>query len=1045
MQHSRLLSLLVFVSFIPLFAQAPTATIDGRVLDPSKAVLEGARVDATNIDTNLKYTTQTNSAGLFTLVNLPPGTYRLEVSKIGFRTIVKPDIVVHVQDVIALNFDLPLGSVLESVTVEGGAPLVNTEDASVSTVVDRNFAENLPMNGRSFQTLIQLTPGVVLTQSTASDNGQFSVNGQRTTSNYWMVDGVSGNIGVSGFVGGAGLAGAVGSFSAQGGTNSLVSIDAMQEFRIQTSTYAPEFGRTPGAQISILTRSGTNQFHGTAFDYFRNDVLDANDWFADSANLPKAKERQNDFGGTFGGPLIPNRTFFFLSYEGLRLSLPETALTTVPDLAARASASGDLQPYLNSYPLPNGADIGGGVAEFNASFSNRSTLNAYSLRIDHRLGESLTLFGRYNYSPSQNEQRGDDRALNTVQNTKFTTQTFTLGATWLLSSAVTNDLRFNYSKTDADSYDFQDNFGGAVPLPSLPLPSPFTAQTSQFNMNIFSLTNGGQIVGRNGQNTQRQLNLVDGVSVQKDAHSLKFGIDFRRLSPIVNPAQYGQSALFDDVPSAETGTLDLSFLTSEKKETVLFRNLGVYAQDTWRLGPRFTLTYGVRWDVDFSPSSINGPSFPAVTNANDLANLALAPSGTAPFQTRSGNVAPRLGMAYHLRQDPNWQAVLRGGIGVFFDLATSETGNLIANSGYPFGTFAINFGGSFPLDPATAAPPPIVPPDAQNGQLVGFDPQLRLPYTLQWNVALEQSLGRKQVLSASYIGSSGRRLLQSTQIASPNPNLALALLVSNSASSNYNALQVKFERRLSRGLQALASYAWSHSIDDGSTGSYGNAGNTGVPGLNQAVNRGPSDFDIRNAFSAGVTYELPAIGAGRFTRVLLKGWSVENVIQAHSALPLNVFDGEFFELFNATALVRPDIVPGEPFYLRGRQYPGNLALNRAAFASPPTDANGNPLRQGNLGRNVLTGFGLTQWDFALHRDFEIHESIKLQFRAEMFNILNHPNFAPPVANLRRANFGLSTQMLGQYLGSGTVGFGGFSPLYQIGGPRSIQFALKLSF
>ena len=204
------------------------------------------------------------------------------------------------------------------------------ESAAVSTVVDRQFAENLPLNGRSFQTLIQLTPGVVLTTSSYASDGQFSVNGQRADSNYWMVDGVSANIGVSSSSAATDtLSGSLGGFSAQGGTNSLVSVDAMQEFRIQTSTFAPEFGRTPGGQISIVTRSGTNQFHGTAFDYFRNDVLDANNWFNGTSTtppLPKAEERQNDFGGTFGGPIIKDRTFFFFSYEGLRLRLPQTAL-----------------------------------------------------------------------------------------------------------------------------------------------------------------------------------------------------------------------------------------------------------------------------------------------------------------------------------------------------------------------------------------------------------------------------------------------------------------------------------------------------------------------------------------------------------------------------------------------------------------------------------------------------------------------------------------------------------------------------------------------
>ena len=234
--------------------------------------------------------------------------------------------------------------------------MINTTDGSVSTVVDQTFVKNMPLNGRSFQTLINLSPGVVAIPSNPENGGQFSVNGQRGSSNYWMVDGVSANVGIgvttSGSGTGNGLGGALGSFSVLGGTNSLVSVDSMEEFRIQTSTYAPEFGRTPGGQISIVTRSGTNQFHGTIFDYFRNDILDANNWFNTSITppLPKAKERQNDFGGTVGGPILKNRTFFFFSYEGLRLRLPQTALATVPDIAARQSAVPVMQPFLNAFP-----------------------------------------------------------------------------------------------------------------------------------------------------------------------------------------------------------------------------------------------------------------------------------------------------------------------------------------------------------------------------------------------------------------------------------------------------------------------------------------------------------------------------------------------------------------------------------------------------------------------------------------------------------------------------------------------------------------------
>jgi hypothetical protein len=343
------------------------------------------------------------------------------------------------------------------------------------------------------------------------------------------------------------------------------------------------------------------------------------------------------------------------------------------------------------------------------------------------------------------------------------------------------------------------------------------------------------------------------------------------------------------------------------------------------------------------------------------------------------------------------------------------------------------------------APPPISS-NLTSQIFTAFDPHLRLPYTLQWNVALEQNLGGQQTVSASYIGSSGRRLLQTAFVFGPNINLCCAELVTNEATSNYNALQVQFRRRLASGIQALVSYTWSHSIDTASAGSsFGNLSNALVPGLNPNVNRGSSDFDVRNAFSGGITYDIPATKTNTLANAVLQGWSVENIIQVRSAPPVDIYNGNLGQIITSNTNVRPDLVPGQPLYLFGSRSPGGKALNPAAFTNPPLDPNtGIPLRQGNLGRNALRGFGASQWDFAVHRDFPIHESLRLQFRAEMFNVLNHPNFAQPVRDISKAQFGLSTETLAQSLGA-NVGNGGFLALYQLGGPRSVQLALKLTF
>ena len=1066
-----LLSACALTLALPLLAQSPNGVLNGLVVDPSNQVIVGADIICVNDVTGVQYAAKTNGEGIYVLPSLPPGPYRLQVSKVGFKTLIKPDIILNVQDALAINFTLPVGALSETVTVEGGAPLVNTESAAVSTVVDRQFAENLPMNGRSFQTLIQLTPGVVLTTSNPSDSGQFSVNGQRASSNYWMVDGVSANIGVGVNLStspGNGLSGSLGSFSALGGTNSLVSVDALQEFRIQTSTYAPEFGRAPGGQISIVTRSGTNRFHGTLFDYFRNDVLDSSSWFNGYTNDPplkKAEERQNDFGGTFSGPLLKNRTFFFFSYEGLRLRLPQTALTTVPDTAARQDAVAALQPFLAAYPLPNGPDnVGTGIAQFRASYSNPGTLDAYSIRIDHKLTNKVSLFGRYNYSPSDFDQRGITSSLSTVSLVGIGTQTATIGTTWMLSPTLSNDLRFNYSRTSA-SRDYEtDNFGGAVPMATLPFPTPFTADNAQLYFNISSLVQGFLHEGRVQSGLQRQVNVLDNLSIAKGSHTLRFGIDYRRLSPVNAPYSYLQGAFLNNVTAAENGQFRAAVVSSSQDTTLLFQNLGVYAQDSWNVVPRLTLTYGVRWDVDFVPRSIEGPTLSAVTgfNLQDLSNLALAPVGTPAYKTTYGNLAPRVGAAYQLRKNPYWQSVLRGGFGLFYDLASSEMGNQISAQYYPFGSTAVFIGGTLPLDPAMASPPPVTPPNATNGGILSaVDPHLRLPYTLEWNVALEQAFGNQQAFTASYVGAAGRRLLQSGFLSSPNPNFGETQLLANAGTSDYDALQLQFHRRFSQGLQAFASYTWAHSIDTASAGSNFISANILVPGIGPNANRGPSDFDIRNAFSVGATYDIPSPKIGGIGNAVLRGWSLQNVVQGRSASPVDISDVGFFE-FNSgsNADVRPDLVPQQPLYVSGSQCsvvfgalcPGGKGFNPAAFTDPPIDpVTGNPVRQGNTPRNFLRGFGAIQWDLAVHRDFPIHELVKLQFRAEFFNVLNHPNFGQPNGQYLSpvfggpAGFGLSTETLAQSLNGDNLGAGAFNPLYQIGGPRSVQLALKLMF
>jgi len=455
-----------------------------------------------------------------------------------------------------------------------------------------------------------------------------------------------------------------------------------------------------------------------------------------------------------------------------------------------------------------------------------------------------------------------------------------------------------------------------------------------------------------------------------------------------------------DVPSATNGNLLLSAVVSNRSATFLFRNLGLYAQDTWRIIPRLTLTYGLRWEVDAAPKTLSGPDFPAVSgfDLENLSTLSVAPPGSSPYRTTYGNLAPRLGIAFNLNRSQDWPTEIRGGVGVFYDLASSEAGNNIGLGSYPFGSQTVSFGGSFPLDPAALLPPPTTLASLSSERLLAFDPNLKLPYTAEWTVALEQGLVKQQAISASYVGATGHRLLQSALILSPlNPSIGGARLVTNAGTSDYNALQVKVQRPISRGLQALASYSWSHSIDTASTGSSYNVSNVLVPGTIASANRGASDFDLRNSCSAGVVYDVPSPKTHTLPAKILRDWSLEAAIQAHSATPVDIQDEKFSQFGNgAFADVRPDVIRGVPLYLYGSAYPGGKAVNPAAFTDPPVDATTHlPVRQGDLPRNALRGFGATQVDFAVHREVPIWESLKLQFRAEIFNVFNHPNFGPP--------------------------------------------------
>lgn len=1003
-------------------AQSPTGTISGMVVDPTGAPIAGAEILVVNDLTRVQYPGKTNDEGIYLVSNLPPGPYRVQVSKFGFKTIIKPDIILNVQDALALNFALPLGAISEVVTIQGGAPLVNTESASVGTVIDRQFVANLPLNGRSFNTLLQLTPGVVIAPSSATSPGQFSISGQRTSANDFTVDGVSANFGVAPTaVLGASGTGSSQAFSALGGTSSLVSVEALQEFRVETSSFAPEFGHLPGGHVLLTTRSGTNDWHGGAYEYFRNDVLDANDWFANRAGKDRAPERHNDFGGFLGGPIKKEKTFVFLSYEGARLRLPLTSLLIVPSLSARSSASAGVASVLNSYPLPNGAiSSNGQTAQFTGVASNRATLDAGSVRIDHHFSDRYTIFARYNQAPSSFVDLG--QSPNDPQATEISTRTLTIGFDMALSPRLANSVRGNYStQKSANSYQLT-SAAGSTPLDPTVVLGTLSPAASNLIYGAFDIS--FLLAGPVATNRNTQFEVADDLSLSRGKHQMKFGVDHRAYYlDAVTPQNSLEYLSFSVASLIASSKADIFAAVTSAPGKLLSRSLSLYGQDTWKATSRLTLMYGLRWEFSPAPSARGNTTLAAWKNVNDPASIALAPAGTPLWDSTYANFAPRVGLAWVLSEKRD--LVLRVGGGSFYDLGVGATASVL--SGFPNTELAIFTGVPIPIGDIH----PYLPVLSENPPFQGIvnatSPQLKLPRSYQWNVAVEKSFLDQQAVTVTCVGQAGRDLLRTEGLGAPNANFTGTFyLTNNSASSDYHALQVQYRRPLANRVQALLNYTYSHSLDNASNDIVDFVSNSVISAGND---RGSSDFDVRHSFSGAVTVALPAPSKEKVVSALLGNWSLDSVVVARSGFP---FNGRVQTAVEGS-LPRANRDPNQPAWIYTNSAPGGRSLNPAAFSVPPAGV------QGTEGRNDLKGYGLTQVDLSLARKFALTERINLEFRTDAFNLLNHPNFANPTAVIGSSPILLSSRsMLNR-------GLGGLNPLFQEGGPRSLQLSFKLTF
>jgi hypothetical protein len=775
--------------------------------------------------------------------------------------------------------------------------------------------------------------------------------------------------------------------------------------------------------------------------------------------------RQNDFGGTFGGPIgIPHlyngkdKTFFFVSYEGLRLTQPQAAsVNGVPDLCLRGDVSActgsntpapvALQPALNAFPIPNGQDFGNGWAQFTGSWSNPNSLDSTSIRFDHNVTDKLRLFFRFSDTGSSSARRGTapggfgfTPSMNITS--AFTVRTYTAGATSIFTSHLSNEFRFNYTSNETSSEEVIDAFGGSTPanlaqltglgsgsdVQLLPCYPPFCPTLEQ----------------KRAAAAQRQWNLTDSVSFSLGRHQFKFGADYRRLTPFATQPTPLVSYDYFDEGSIETNSPGFVVVLNLGSAYPLYRNFSAFAQDQWRVSQRVSLSLGLRWEVNPPPGVTQGV-MPYTVQGSNSDTWGVAPQGTPLWHTSWFNFAPRLGVAYVIRDTQAWETVVRGGGGLFFD-----TGQQLGSLGFSGpGFLALNLNQlppfpTLPTIPAIANPPT----SPYLAEPVGFPTHLQLPYTLQWNASIEQALGKSQAVTISYVGSHAARLLRNDLIDTPNnANFGQFEFINNGLTSDYHSAQVQFRRRLSAGLTSLASYTWSHCIDYGSQN------------YNYGYQRENCDFDVRHNFSGAFSYDLPNAGHNSFLNAVLHHWGLDDRFTARSAFPITLDGATFIDPVTGKQLhAGLDLLPGQPIYLfgancasvlqglgelaPGQGCPGGRAINASAFANVPVDPNGNPTRLGTLPRNFVRGFGAWQMDLAVRREFPVHERLRLQFRAEAFNVFNHPNFGTINPNFCSPGPGCT---FGQAMGTLANSLGILSPLYQMGGSRSMQFALKLVF
>ena len=1135
-------------------AQTFRGIILGTVTDSSGASISGATVTVKNTDTGLERTTLTSTDGSYRIPELPIGIYNVTVTLSSFQTSLTSGVQVTVASQKRVDVKMTAGVVSERVEVSASTlPQVDTTTDVLGGIMTTAEMKNLPLNGRDYQKAIFLTPGVAGSPDQITDSpgsfGIFSVNGARGRSNNFLLDGTDMNDGYRNDP-------AINEAGVFGTPATILPVDAIQELNV-LSNYMPEYGRNAGAVVNIVTKSGTNGFYGTFFDYFRNNALDARNYF-NFKGQPQAPFHNNQFGGSLGGPIVKNKTFFFLDYEGQREAVGVVTLACVPDPAQinadrAAIGIGNVNPVIqnllarNPWPQPNipgtfgssfvGQEDGGCVNGPNASVISPSYNNLSSViaKIDHSFRQNDLVSGRYFFGDSTQAfplaltaSGGQLPGFNTFTPTRV--QLVALSYVHILSPTKVNELRYGWNRFAEgffpEDQSFQPSSIGLCAASTTEGCSGTVASNQGLPVMLvgsFAQLGATSSVPRHRVDTNNQA--IDDFSWNMNKHSVKFGFEFRRTSVTQYFDKYFRGKLsFASLSDFLSGTVSTDFGDSfdyfgNSTRHTYENSYGLYIQDGYRILPRLMLNYGLRWDylgvvAEKNNLMSNITAFDTTGGTATLTEVG-APGFDKLYQPDYKNFAPRVSMAWNV--SGNGKTVVRSGFGIFFDAFSQDffLGHL------PYPPFFDPGPAYNPIGPAqiipAAATGTIVSGQPVYGasscssvecDIFSFDRHIRTPYMENYNLNMEQQIASRMVLQLGYVGSQGHRLFrfrdinQPTQPAITAADIAFAQANTNTADgspcypaggpgcipsygvprvfgnnaygafyimqeestakSNYNSLQASFRVNGWHGVTSITNYVWSRSMDTASDGEDFEP-NAAQPNDSSRpyLEYGPSNFNVPQRFTWIFSYQLPKMGSGR----LKNGWGFNSTVSLQSGQPYQ-FNYNFEDDFSGSGEGddRPDIV-GPSIY--DEHHPNNFyqlasaaipcQITTYALANGPTgtaqDCVPGTRHFGNLGRSALHGPKFKQWDLAVYKDTAITEHLNMQFRAEFFNILNHPNFASPflpafIADPGIGGFSFSN---GREVGSGAypivatgdVGIG--NPFLGGGGPRGIQLAVKFTF